>query len=177
MLCSLLLKALSHWRRRRRDYRDWSVAATRATREIKNSLRSHQWKRRRRRDCSLSIIPRSTTRSIIRWCQHTLSHVITKVGQTASSSVAEKSPQRLLSLQQVSERSRRRLLSLQQVSETSRRRRGDVSATCWRLREVSKKIEHVWFFCDSPETRLVSRRRRGDVAETSPQPAETRVAN
>ena len=35
-------KALSHWRRRRRDYRDWSVAATRATRETKNSLRSHQ---------------------------------------------------------------------------------------------------------------------------------------
>ena len=36
------LKALSHWRRRRRDYRDWLVAATRATRETKNSLRSHQ---------------------------------------------------------------------------------------------------------------------------------------
>ena len=29
----LYLKVLSHWRRRRRDCRDWSVAATRATRE------------------------------------------------------------------------------------------------------------------------------------------------
>ena len=141
-------------------------------------------------------IPRSTTRSIIRWCQHTLSHVITKVGQTASSSVAEKSLQRLLSLQQVSETSRRRRGDVSSVSSRSRRRRGDVagtspqsrvklvsatngdvSATCWRLKEVSVKIEHVWFFRDSPETRLVSRRRRGDVAETSPRLAETRVAN
>ena len=126
------LKALSHWRRRRRDYRDWSVAATRATRETKNSLRSHQ-----SGDVAATApclyIPRSTTRSIIRWCQHTLSHVITKVGQTASSSVAEKSLQRLLSLQQVSETSRRRLLSLQQVSETSRRRRGDVSSVAGKI--------------------------------------------
>ena len=115
------LKALSHWRRRRRDYRDWSVAATWATRETKNSLRSHQ-----SGDVAATApclyIPRSTTRSIIRWGQHTLSHVITKLGQTASSSVAEKSLQRLLSLQQVSETSRRRLLSLQQVLETSRGR-------------------------------------------------------
>ena len=121
LFCWMELKALSHWRRRRRDYRDWSVAATRATRETKNSLRSHQ-----SGDVAATApclyIPRSTTRSIIRWCQHTLSHVITKVGQTASSSVAEKSLQRLLSLQQVSETSRRRLLSLQQVSETSRGR-------------------------------------------------------
>ena len=130
-------------------------------------------------------IPRSTTRSIIRWCQHTLSHVITKVGQTASSSVAEKSLQRLLSLQQVSETSRRRLLSVQQVSETSRGRPPQsrvklVSATNGDVAETSsatKKIEHVWFFRDSPETQLVSRRRRGDVAEMSPRLAETRVAN
>ena len=33
-----LLKGLSHWRRRRRDSRDWSVAATRATRETKTWL-------------------------------------------------------------------------------------------------------------------------------------------
>ena len=146
------LKALSHWWRRRRDYRDWLVAATR---ETQNSLRSHQ-----SGDVAATApclyIPRSTTRSIIRWCQHTLSHVITKVGQTASSSVAEKSPQRLLSLQQVSERSQRHLLSLQQVSERSRRRRGDVSSVTGT----------------SPQSRvkLVSA-TNGDVAETSPRPA------
>ena len=143
------VKALSHWRRRRRDYRDWLVAATRATRETKNSLRSHQ-----SGDVAATApclyIPRSTTRSIIRWCQHTLSHVITKVGQTASSSVAEKSPQRLLSLQQVSERSRRRLLSLQQVSERSRRRLRD-------LLETERSLQENW-------TCLIFPRLPGDPA-------------
>ena len=43
------LKGLSHWRRRRRDCRDWSVAATRATRETKKWLALSP--RRRRRDC------------------------------------------------------------------------------------------------------------------------------
>ena len=115
----MFLKALSYWRRRRRDYRDWSVAATRATRETKYSLRFHQSGDVAATAPCLHTSPRSTTRSIIRWCQHTLSHVITKVGQTASSSVAEKSLQRLL--------------SLQQVSETSRRRRGDVSSVAGKI--------------------------------------------
>ena len=34
----LYIKVLSHWRRRRRDCRDWSVAATRATRETRKWL-------------------------------------------------------------------------------------------------------------------------------------------
>ena len=43
------LKGLSHWRRRRRDCRDWSVAATRVTRETKKWLALSP--RIRRRDC------------------------------------------------------------------------------------------------------------------------------
>ena len=69
--------------------------------------------------------------------------------------------------------------SVSLVSSRSRRRRGDVSdhsAGDWKM-SPKKKIEHVSISRDSPETRLVSRRRRGDIAETSPQPAETRVAN
>ena len=40
-------KGLSHWRRRRRDCRDWSVAATRATRETKKWLALSPGRRRR----------------------------------------------------------------------------------------------------------------------------------
>ena len=43
-----------------------------------------------------------------------------------------------------------------------------------RKMQQTFRYEQVWISRDSPKTRLVSRRRR--VAETSPQPAETRVA-
>ena len=194
--CYSCVKALSHWRRRRRDNRDWSVAATR---ETKNSLRSHQ-----SGDVAATApclyIPRSTTRSIIRWCQHTLSHVITKLGQTASSSVAEKSLQRLLSLQQVSETSRRRLLSLQQVSETSRgtspqsrvklvsATNGDVAETSPRPAgdwKKSPKKSNMFDFSATPrrtglspgDVAATSRRRRGDVSVTSGDSSRQLVAN
>ena len=118
------------------------------------------------------MIPRSTTRSIIRWCQHTLSHVITKVGQTASSSVAEKSPQRLLSLQQISEKSRRRRGDVSSVSSRSRRGRGDVAETSRRRlrdlleteRSLKKKNRTCLIFRDSPETRLVSGRLKSPTS-------------
>ena len=130
----MALKALSHWRRRRRDYRDWSVAPTRATWETQNSLRSHQsGDVAATAPCLYIPTCRSTTRSIIQRCQHTLSHVITKVGQTASSSVAEKSPQRLLSLQQVSKKSRRRHGDVSSVSSRFRRGRGDVSSVAGKI--------------------------------------------
>ena len=124
------VKALSHWRRRRRDYRDWSVAATRATWETQNSLRSHQSGDVAATapclylDLQLDLSFEDANTRSVTWSQ---------VGQTASSSVAEKSPQRLLSLQQVSKKSRRRRGDVSSVSSRFRRGRGDVSSVAGKI--------------------------------------------
>ena len=102
-----------------------------------------------------------------------------EVGQAASSSVGETSPQRLFSLlglQQVSETSQRRLPSCGQnwspkLMETSRRRLRDLLETG----KVSQK-SNMFEFPATPETRLVSRRRRGDVSATSGDSSRHQVA-
>ena len=192
----LVLKALSHWRRRRRDYRDWSVAATR---ETKNSLRSHQ-----SGDVAATApclyIPRSTTRSIIRWCQHTLSHVITKVGSNSvkqcRGEVAATSPQSPAGLGDVAETSPQSPAGLGDVAETSRGRLPQsrvklVSATNGDVAETSPRPAGDWKKSPKNRTCLIfprlpgdpaclqetSRRRRGDVSATSGDSSRQLVAN
>ena len=100
--------------------------------------------------------------------------VVSKVGQAASSNVADTSPHRRRNVSSVSSRSRRRRgdvspvadkISLRDVAATD----GDVAETSPRpagdWRKSQKIIEHD-FSRDSPETRLVSRRRRGGVSVT-----------
>ena len=190
-----LVKALSHWRRRRRDYRDWLVAATRATRETKNSLRSHQsgdvaatapvyiyldlqldlsFDDANTRSVTWSLKWVKQHQAVSRRSRRNVSSVSSR-SRRGRGDVAETSPQSPAGLGEVAEtspQSRVKLVSATNgdVAETSPRPAGD-----WK--KSKKKIEHVLFFRDSPETRPVSRRHRGDMAETSPRLAETRVAN
>ena len=165
------LKVLSHWRRRRRD---WSVAATRATRETKKWLalsprrllgdvsRGDNQSRGRRRDVSETS---SQLRGSLRHLRPYLIGLETR-WRLESPLVAETSPRRLLETSRVSGESReiqtcsiflKTSFSLQQVSETSPRPAGDVAATSPRpAGDVA--ATSPWFPAGL-----------GDVAETSPR--------
>ena len=106
------LKGLSHWRRRRRDCRDWSVAAIRATRETKKWLALSP--RRRRRDCwDWSV---TATRETKLWL------ALSRRGDVSETCWRlKKSPKKIEHVWISRDSPETRLVS--------RRRRGDVSAT------------------------------------------------
>ena len=186
------LKALSHWRRRRRDYRDWSVAATRATRETKTSLRSHQ---------SGDVAATAPCLYIYLDLQLDLSFddVNTRSVTWSLNWVKQRqavSRRSRCNVSSVSSRSRRRRGDVSSVSSRSRRRRGDVAGTSPQSRvklvsatngdvaetsprpagdwKKSPKKSNMFDFSATPRRPGLS---PGDVAETSPWLAETRVAN
>ena len=175
-----LVKVLSHWRRRRRD---WSVAATRATRETKNWLAlsprrllgdvsrgDNQFarkSRRRRRDVSeTSPQLRGRLRQLrpyligleTRWRLEETSRVSGESWEIQTCSIfcccwdLFQSPAGLRDVSETCWRRRRNVSSVSLVSSRSQRHREDVSDTCWRLENVSKKIEHVSISRDSQET-------------------------
>ena len=107
------LKGLSHWRRRRRNCRDWSVAATPATRETKKWLALSP--RRRRRDCRDRSV--AATRETKTWL------VLSRRGDVSETYWRlKKSPKNRTCLNFP-----RLLGDPASLQETSRRRRGDSS--------------------------------------------------
>ena len=141
----MLVKGLSHWRRRCRDCRDWLVAATRETKK---------WlalsPRRCRRDWSVAA-----TRETTKW--------LALSPRRRQGGVSETSPQVTTN----SPRSRRNISSVSLVSSRSRRRRVDVSPVAHKisLRDIAATDGDVAETSPQSRTKLVS--------ATSPQLMET----
>ena len=154
------LKGLSHWRRRRRDCRDWSVAATRATRETKKMA------------CALT---KETSRRRLQtrwqpWFARKSRGRLRDVSETYSQlrrrlcDVSGRSPWSPAGLGDVAEMSRTKLVSATspQLMETSRRRLRDLLETG----KVSKKSPQKSNMFEFPATPRRPGWSPGDVAET-----------
>ena len=159
------LKGLSHWRRRRRDCRDWSVAATRVTQDQKMACALTK-------ETSQRLISRGDSGDQ-KWLalspRRPQGDKVTTNSPGSSGNVAETSRRRRGDVSPVADK-----ISLRDVAATD----GDVAETSPRPAgdwNKSPKIEH-WISRDSPETRLVSRRCRGDVSATSGDSSHYHVA-
>ena len=120
-------KCLSPWRRRRRDCRDWSVAATRATRETRET---------KKMACAFTK-ETSRRRLQTRWQPWFARKTRRRLRDVFS--VAATSP----AVSVVSSRSRRRHGDVMDMISLRNwwRRRGDVSETCWRLEKSPKSLQ------------------------------------